>query len=295
MHAMSGLPPGEPAPGFIEWVDRFVHPQDRERVREVGLQWVEAPGAPLEIAHRILRVDGQVRHVVSRARLEPDSSPYRATGVAIDVTDRELALAALRAATERSALATRAAGIGIGNGMPTRASRAGTTRCSCCAASSRAPPAPASRRWRSGCIPDDVDYVNDQIQSGRVEDRPAYYEFRIRRADGEQRWLASRSMPVRDETGRTFMRLGVNWDITEAHEAAAARHERELVLRESQAKSELLARMSHELRTPMNAVLGFTQLLLAEERAPDARPPAPPPRAMRAWSTSAQPASTCSR
>ena len=109
------------------------------------------------------------------------------------------------------------------------------------------------------------------------------------------RWIASRSLPVRDERGRTRMRLGVNWDITEAHEAAAARHERELVLRESQAKSELLARMSHELRTPMNAVLGFTRLLMAD----DARAATPgagrAPRARPAWSTSTRPANTCSR
>jgi signal transduction histidine kinase/ActR/RegA family two-component response regulator len=81
-------------------------------------------------------------------------------------------------------------------------------------------------------------------------------------------WIASRSLPVRDERGRTVMRLGVNWDITEARAAAAARQERALVLRESQAKSELLARMSHELRTPLNAVLGFTQLLLTDDGLP---------------------------
>ena len=270
MHAMSGLPPGEPAPGFIEWVDRFVHPQDRERVREAGLAWADRPDAPLEVAHRILRVDGQVRHVVSRARIEPEASPYRATGVAIDVTDREIALAALRAATERSALATRAAGIGIWEwDADTGVSRWDDEMFVLRGLAPR-PTCPSFEEMAQWVHPDDIPYVNDQIQSARVDDRPAYYEFRIRRADGVQRWLASRSLPVRDETGRTFMRLGVNWDITEAHEAAAARHERELVLRESQAKSELLARMSHELRTPMNAVLGFTQLLLAEETAADA-------------------------
>ena len=212
-----------------------------------------------------------MRHVVSRARVEPASSPYRASGVAIDVTERELALAALREATERSALATRAAGIGIWEwDADTGVSRWDDEMFVLRGLEPRAAPAPASTRWRSGCTRTTARYVNDQIQSARVEDRPAYYEFRILRTDGEQRWLASRSLPVRDERGRTRMRLGVNWDITEAHEAAAARHERELVLRESQAKSELLARMSHELRTPMNAVLGFTQLLLADEaRAAD--------------------------
>jgi len=269
MYVLSGLAADQPAPGFMGWLERFVHPQDHDRVRDTCLQWIESPDVPLEIAHRILRVDGQVRHVVSRARTEPEASPYRASGVAIDVTERELALAALREATERSALATRAAGIGIWEWDPDTGTSRWDDEMFVLRGLAPRPDSPSLEEMAQWVHPDDIHYVNDQIHSARVEDRTAYYEFRILRADGSTRWLASRSLPVRDEAGHTRMRLGVNWDITEAHEAAAARHERELVLRESQAKSELLARMSHELRTPMNAVLGFTQLLLADAAAPD--------------------------
>ena len=269
MRAMTGLPPDEPAPGFMAWLERFVHPDDRDRVRAVGLEWIKEPSTPLEIAHRIVDVHGQVRHLVSRARAEPEASPYRATGVAIDVTERELALEALREANERSAMATRAAGIGIWEWN----SDAGISRWDdemfVLRGREPRPEPPGFDEMSSWLHPDDRAFVNDQIQTARVTDGPAYYEFRILLPDGQVRWIASRSLPVRDERGRTRMRLGVNWDITEAHEAAAARHERELVLRESQAKSELLARMSHELRTPMNAVLGFTRLLMADDAQGD--------------------------
>jgi PAS domain S-box-containing protein len=268
MYAMAGLSNGAPGPGFRDWVARFVHPDDRERVDDVVRRWIEHPEVPLEIAHRILHADGNVRHVVSRARVEPDGSPYRASGVAIDVTERELALAALREATERSALATRAAGIGIWEWDADAGASRWDDEMFVLRGLEPRDTCPSFDEMTSWVHPDDRAYVNDQIQSARVDDRAAYYEFRILRADGRTRWLASRSLPVRDERGRTRLRLGVNWDITEAHEVAAARHERELVLRESQAKSELLARMSHELRTPMNAVLGFTRLLMADDAAP---------------------------
>ena len=274
MRAMTGLPADEPAPGFMGWVERFVHPDDRERLRRVGLDWIRQPDVPLEIAHRIVNVRGEVRHVVSRARVEPEGSPFRATGVAIDVTERELALAALREANERTVMATRAAGIGIWEWDPECGVSTWNDQMFALRGRAPRPDCPSFEEMTSWVHPDDRAYVNDQIQSARVDDRTAYYEFRILRPDGQTRWLASSSLPVRDERGRTRLRLGVNWDITEAHEAAAARHERELVLRESQAKSELLARMSHELRTPMNAVLGFTRLLMVDDAASGSDPQA---------------------
>ena len=264
-YAICGLSPELPPPGFDDWVDTSVHPDDRERVRAHGRGWIRNPEAPGEAACRIVQPGGQVRHVVLRGRVDPPQSTFSLSGVMIDVTERERALAALRAATERSALATHAAGLGIWEwDVDTLASRWDEQMYLLRGLAPR-PTAPSLEEMPQFLHPDDRAFVNEQIHSARIEDRTAYYEFRIVRPDGAVRWLASSSMPVRDDKGRTRMRLGVNWDVTEAREAAAARQERELAQRESQAKSELLARMSHELRTPMNAVLGFTQLLLADD------------------------------
>jgi hypothetical protein len=117
--------------------------------------------------------------------------------------------------------------------------------------------------------PPDREVQARAMQAAMDKDAPTNIEFRVVLPDGSLRWLASRSAPVRDEHGRTVRRIGINWDITDQRNAAAAREERLAVQRESQAKSRFLARISHELRTPLNAVLGFSQLLLADGGVPD--------------------------
>jgi signal transduction histidine kinase/CheY-like chemotaxis protein len=112
--------------------------------------------------------------------------------------------------------------------------------------------------------PDDRDRVSAEVLDAIAADRPSNSTFRVIWPDGSVHWLASRSVPVRDERGRTVRRIGINWDITDARAAAEAQQETRLAQLESQAKSRFLARMSHELRTPLNAVLGFAQLLLAD-------------------------------
>ncbi len=91
-------------------------------------------------------------------------------------------------------------------------------------------------------------------------------------ADGQTRTVEVVKTPVIGRSGRPEQVLIVANDITVRKEAErnliAARDAAEQAIR---IKSQFLANMSHEIRTPMNGVIGFTDLLLAEELPPEHR------------------------
>ena len=179
-------------------------------------------------------------------------------------TDRVLAEDQLRDARERSALATRGAGIGTWESDAQADAGWWDAQMFALRGMNRPPGLVQRRDMLQWLHPEDIAHFDQHLQSALAQDGPTDMAFRIVRPDGQCRWLASRSMPVRDAQGRTVRRIGINWDITDTREAAQARQEHQAALREAQAKSRLLARISHELRTPLNAVLGFSQLLLVE-------------------------------
>ena len=94
-------------------------------------------------------------------------------------------------------------------------------------------------------------------------------EYRLRRADGEYRWLFETASP-RQISGGEFAGFAASCvDITDRKTVERDREillEREQSARQelervAQLKDEFLATLSHELRTPLNAMLGWSQIL----------------------------------
>jgi PAS domain S-box-containing protein len=75
---------------------RYVHPDDRERVEAEMRKAIET-GAPIDLEYRIIRPDGHVRRLHSRAELivDPAGKALRLTGTAQDVTELHAAAEAL--------------------------------------------------------------------------------------------------------------------------------------------------------------------------------------------------------
>ena len=259
---------GEARPPVLgAWLQRCVHPDDTDRVKRAIKTYMVAGLGDFEIEFRTRHRNGGTRWMVLRSSIERGAGDtHRLFGIAMDVTARHEATAALHAASERAALIARSAGIGTWEIPDDHTLTLWDDQMFLLRG--LAPRSVAlDREERLALVhPDDLDRVIDSAAGPAVDSPVSAYEFRVRHPDGSYRWLASRSALLKGAHGHPAKRVGVNWDITENKSAELARQQAALAERSSQAKSQFLSRVSHELRTPLNAVLGFTQLLQRDAR-----------------------------
>ncbi len=102
-----GIEPSLPPPS-MEALLETVHPDDRERVR-ASIEAVTETMGPYRVKRRIYRPNGELRHVVTTARilLNPDGARDRVVGVVQDVTEQQMAEDAITKAREQAVEASR--------------------------------------------------------------------------------------------------------------------------------------------------------------------------------------------
>ncbi len=81
--------------------------------------------------------------------------------------------------------------------------------------------------WYSIVHPEDHDRVKLEMERRRSEGISVDLEYRILHPEGHERWVRSRSFPLRDATGRIYRLAGLTEDVSDRHrdEAALARSE----------------------------------------------------------------------
>ncbi len=91
-------------------------------------------------------------------------------------------------------------------------------------------------------LPEDRPILLRMMGADDPHSKPATdVEYRIRRPDGEVRWLWTRAFPALDENGEVYQICGVTHDITEKKEV-------------EKRVSEFYSMVSHELRTPLTSI-----------------------------------------
>jgi PAS domain S-box-containing protein len=115
--------------------------------------------------------------------------------------------------------------------------------------------------WIEGVHPDDVQGCFDGFLPAFHARKPFRMEYRLRRADGEYRWVIESGIPRYTGAGEFAGYIGSNIDITELKRAEAERHrlhqlEADLAhINRVSMMGELAASLAHELKQPIAAAL----------------------------------------
>jgi PAS domain S-box-containing protein len=118
--------------------------------------------------------------------------------------------------------------------------------------------------------PDDQPKLRIEWPRAKRERTSFEAEFRMRRKDGVYVWMKARAVPFLNPDGSVREWFGVTFDISSEKEREEERlillererHAREQAEIANRTKDEFLATVSHELRNPLNAILGWSKLLL---------------------------------
>lgn len=134
--------------------------------------------------------------------------------------------------------------------------------------------------WLESIHPEERDLCYKSLCQISDETQPIEIQFRIRAVNEQYYWMLGRQVPRFNHEGEVIGYIGSGIDITEIKNAKEQLYQANYQLEKStiqlsrakeaaestnQAKSSFIAHMSHELRTPLNGILGFAQILQADD------------------------------
>ncbi|MFN2376823.1 MAG: PAS domain-containing protein [Candidatus Binatia bacterium] len=221
VHRIFGTDPAAFVPSY-DTLRTFVHPEDVGRFDEARLRTVRE-GAPLDVEHRIVRPDGEIRHVRQRGevRFGEDGQPQTLSGIVQDVTDREQTLQKLRESESLLRIAGRAARLGAWSlDVKSQQVTWSETSAAIQEAGDRRVVSPAEAA--ESYAPEHRDRIIDAVTTCVLEGQSFDEEYEILTPSGRRVWVRSIGEPVRDGDGRVVRVQGAFQDISDRKKAEGA-------------------------------------------------------------------------
>jgi PAS domain S-box-containing protein len=240
-------------PGFVE----FVHPEDRAKVDAAFEDSLEKR-TPSTVEYRIVMADGRVKVLEEHWEVFHDGQgrPTRLIGTCQDITRRKRMEEALRESEARFRL--------VSDSAPVMIWMSGTDKL--CTYfnkpwldfAGRSIDQELGNGWTDGVDSEDLQRCLDTyIQA--FDRREAFrMEYRLRRHDGEYRWVSDIGVPRFNPDGSFAGYIGSCIDITEQKRAEEQlRHAQEDLARVTRvvAMGELAAAIAHEVNQPLTAIV----------------------------------------
>lgn len=242
------------------WADSL-HPQDKQR-SEHEIAMALAGENEFDTEFRIIRPDGEVRHIKAAAQTEHDVSgaATRMTGVNFDITERKRADLQLLETTSllRTVLdsATEVSIVATDPELRITVFNAGAQRL----LGYTPEEVVGHKRLPFMHDPADLKGSNQALVGGEVLDTVQELTYICK--DGSPVSVSLVVSAMHSEAGELLGYLGVAHDVTRQKQyERSLKDATQKAEQANQAKSQFLANMSHEIRTPMNAVMGLSYLL----------------------------------
>jgi PAS domain S-box-containing protein len=252
-----GMEPGRFSERMADYI-AMMHPEDRPRVVGKYSAFVKSGGVDYQDEYRVLRADGGVRTISSRAKVIRDRHG-RATsvsGMVWDLTEEKRQQEALQRAEERYRLATHSARVGVwiwhiaedrfehddaindllGIPIGVRATNL--------------------EEVLAVIRPDERDRLRTSIFDALAGSAAEFFdEVRVQPADGQLRVIQSRATIYRDAAGKPLRMAGANWDATKLAQA------REALEKTNRELDDFTYIASHDMKEPLRGISNYAKYL----------------------------------